>query len=95
MEYTGAQDAACYKQFVPTVGTSAVAPDTRPMLRQRLAPVAANGFYALPAGYRTVSLYDASGRMVWSYHRDDAGQAASIPLPENMTHGLWQATVMP
>lgn len=94
VEYTGPQDVSCYKPFVASVGgTAAYAP--KPVLRQRLAPVAVNGFYALPGGYRNLSLYDLSGRMVWSYHRADAARAESVRLPSQLTHGIWQAMVMP
>ncbi|MEO7427154.1 MAG: PQQ-dependent sugar dehydrogenase, partial [Fibrobacteria bacterium] len=96
VEYTGAQDKDCYIPFTPTTygpdGTTTV---VRPAMRKQLAPVSVKGFYTLPAGYRNLSLYDLSGRKVWSYHREDADAAASVRLPSEIGNGLWQADVMP
>jgi cytochrome c len=93
VEYTGPQDVSCYQAFTATVGPTVGI--QKPALRQRLAPLAVSGIYALPAGYRNLSLFDMSGRKVWSYRRDDAARSESVRLPSELAHGLWQATVMP
>ncbi len=94
VEYTGVQDVACYKPFTATVGPVALQP--KPELRRRIAPSVSGGTVMLPAGYRALSLYDASGREVWSHLRtaSEAGDAGLV-LPERFAHGVWQARLRP
>jgi len=92
VEYTGPQDAACYKAFE---ATTSVAIEARPVLRSRIAPVLENGVFDLPAGYCSLALFDLSGRQVWSFHRGSAGDAVTVRLPSELAHGLWQARVSP
>ncbi len=93
VEYTGVQDANCYKAFETTVGPTALAP--KPELRQRIAPAVVNGLFALPLGYRNLALFDLTGKQVWSFHRNAANQAVSVTLPAQFRQGLWQTKVSP
>jgi hypothetical protein len=93
VEYTGAQDAGCYKQFTATVGPVAIAP--KPALHSRVAPGLKNGIFTLPMGYRSLTLFDLSGRKVWSYNRENIEEVSLVRLPEAFAHGLWQAKVAP
>jgi glucose/arabinose dehydrogenase len=93
IEYTGAQDAGCYKQFTATVGPTAIAP--KPVLLSRVAPLLKNGTFTLPMGYRSLSLFDLSGRKVWAFTRESISDEALVHLPEALAHGLWQAKVSP
>ena len=94
VEFTGAQDAACYKAFEATVGPS-VGIAEKPVLRSHIPPVLENGVYTLPRGYRSLALYDLSGRQVWGFHREDAGESVTVRLPAESAHGLLQAKVAP
>lgn len=92
IEYTGAQDAACYKPFGPT--TSLMSKAARPELLRRIAPVLEGGLITLPKGYRTLSLYDAEGRRAWSFRRDNAAADESVPLPA-LAGQLWHVRLSP
>src|SRR5690606_38838069 len=91
--YTGAIDNACYTPFVATVGTpSSLA---RSVVRKALAPAIANGMITLPVGYRTVTLYDLTGRQVWKHTRADAARSETMRLPQGLAAGVLQARITP
>ncbi len=98
IEYTGTADNACYKPFNVTIlgpgATQTTALQPR-VIRQAIPPVMANGLLVLPAGYRTVELYNASGRRIWSFHRNIAGGPTRIQLPASLGQGIWQAKLIP
>jgi len=91
--YTGTIDNACFTPFVATVGTpSSVA---RGAIHKALAPIVANGLVTVPAGYRTVALYDLGGRKVWSHTRTQSLQAETLRLPEGLAAGVLKARLTP
>jgi len=94
VEYTGVSDSACYKEFVATAGPTTTV-DFKPVLRRSVVPVFAHGVMSLPAGYRGLQLFDAAGRMVWSYRRVDANQEEMVRLPDRLQSKLWHAKVIP
>ncbi len=91
VEYTGIQDSACYRQFVPTVGPTAL--KSYPTQRPTLTPNIDNGAFTLPQGYRSMDLFDLSGKRVWSYSRSSTETSLSVRLPQELAHGLWQVKV--
>ncbi len=93
VEYTGVQDVACFKPFVATVGPLAV--NAKPILHRNIAPGFANGFFSLPIGYGSLSLYDAAGREGWSFRREASDREGTVRLPPQLEHGLWHAKVSP
>ncbi|MDB5048517.1 MAG: glucose dehydrogenase [Fibrobacteres bacterium] len=92
VEYTGVQDAACYKPFTATVGPAVAA---RPVLRRSVAPVSGSGFLTLPAGYRSIAVCDVSGRQIWGFHRDEAGRSIDVRLPAKLAQGVWRTRMTP
>ena len=94
VEYTGSYDNSCYQPFVATVGT-AVAIQSPKAIQKAISPVMANGLLTLPVGYRTVELYDISGRQVWSYRRTQTNALEQVKLPANLANGIWQAKLLP
>jgi cytochrome c len=94
--YTGAINNACYTPFVTTVGPGPVSV-AREAIRRTMAPSIAviNGMVTLPVGYRTVTLYDLSGRKVWGHTRDAANQVEVLRLPQGLAAGVLQARLTP
>ncbi len=100
VEYTGTYDNSCYKQFVATVGPGPISTVTsvfpnRPKAELKSVTPFANSFLRLPEGYKTVQLYDISGRMVWSFHREQSNVVSDVKLPANLAKGLFQAKLLP
>ncbi len=91
IEYTGSYDDACYKPFGPVAPTALAA---RPH-QQALSPMAANGVYTLPTGYRSLELFDLSGRKVWSFHRSQIDDPLAVKLPAFLAKGIWEARIAP
>ena len=94
--YTGTVNNACYTPFVATVGGPvSVARET--IRRSTVAPsiTIVNGLLTMPAGYRTVSLYDLGGRKVWSHTRSSSQHAETLRLPEGLAAGVLQARLAP
>lgn len=95
VEYTGAVNNACYTPFVTTVGPGPVS-IARQAIRRTVAPaVLANGLVTFPVGYRTVTLYDLSGRKVWSHTRAHADRVESVRTPARIATGILQARLTP
>lgn len=92
--YTGPIVDSCYHPFVATVGTPVSIRGAGPV-RRFVAPTLVDGIVNLPAGYRSVELYDLSGRRVWSYHRASADEAGSVKIPAGMARGVLQARLVP
>lgn len=99
IRYVGPIDDACYTPFVATVGPGPVSvAGGRPALRRTIVPgaaFAASGRVALPIGYRTVRLYDLSGREVWSHRRAAADREENVSLPPGLASGVLQARYAP
>ena len=93
IEYTGAIDNACYTPFNASVGLQAIR-EAGPV-RRNLAVNPVNGMFHIPAGYRTVVLYDLSGRKVWSHTRASALHDATVSLPAGMASGMLHARLVP
>jgi glucose/arabinose dehydrogenase len=81
-----AYDNSCYKPFGP--GPTALQPG-------RIAPSWAQGSYVLPIGYRGVEFFGADGRVVWSFHRREAGRPMPVRLPGSLGQGIWRARLSP
>ncbi len=90
IEFTGAYDDSCYVPFGPdNIGTQ---------IKKNVKPFASlhgKGFYQLPVGYRSLELFDLSGRKVWTYRRENAVHALEVPLPSNLSRGIFQARLLP
>jgi hypothetical protein len=98
IRYVGTIDNACYTPFNVTVGPGSVSVSGRPALRRTLAPISvavSAGKVTMPVGYRSVRLYDLSGREVWSHARASADRNEDVRLPQGMADGLLQARFAP
>jgi cytochrome c len=94
--YTGTINPSCYTPFVATVGQPAALNDAgRRELRRNLAPALVNGFVNLPIGYKSVELYNLSGRKVWTYRRATADQHEAVQVPMSLAKGVLQARLLP
>jgi hypothetical protein len=94
--YTGAIDNACYTPFVATVGPGPVS-IARETIRRTVAPSidVVNGMVTLPVGYRTVTLYDVSGRKVWGHTRAMADRVETVRIESGLARGILQARMTP
>ncbi len=96
IEYTGTINNACYSPFVHTVGPVSIAGGGRPEVRRAFAsPRVVDGLVTLPVGYRTVTLYDLSGRKVWSHTRASSASNEAVRVPADLAAGLLQARFTP
>jgi cytochrome c len=98
IRYVGTIDNSCYTPFNATVGPGPVAVTGRAALRRTLAPLSvsvATGWVSMPVGYRTVRLYDLSGREVWSHAREAADRNEELRIPANVANGILQARFTP
>jgi len=92
--YTGAINNACYSPFNATVGPGPSSL-SRGVIRKALTPAIAHGLVTMPVGMRTVTLYDLSGRKVWSHTRMNSMVVETIRLPEGLATGVLQARLAP
>lgn len=92
IEYTGAIDNACYTPFEAATGPASLRPAPA---RRNLAPFPVNGMIRIPAGYRTVEVFDLSGRKVWRHTRANALHDATVTLPSGMAAGVLRARLLP
>jgi hypothetical protein len=87
IEFTNTSyDNSCYQPFGPPSGIT----------HQRIAPPKlAKGFIELPEGYRTLELFEISGRKVWTFQREASDRSHNIKLPEKFANRLLQARLTP
>jgi cytochrome c len=90
VEYTGTYDNSCYQPFN---AVTAILPGQA--ARRTLTPMLVNGMVNLPIGYRSVALYNLSGRKVWSYSRASGTQSESVRVPAELAKGVLQAKLIP
>lgn len=96
IRYVGAIDNACYAPFVATVGPVALATPGKAIQRAVAPSIAViNGMVTLPVGYRTVTLYDLTGRKVWGYTRADADHAQTVRIESGLASGILQSRMTP
>jgi cytochrome c len=96
IRYVGAVNNACYTPFVASVGPSvALNGGERPTLRRSVASTLVNGTLNLPIGYKSVELYNLSGRKIWSYHRTSADQHEAVQVPMSLGKGVLHAKLIP
>lgn len=98
VEYTGSYNNSCYQPFTATVTGPDVNIPTSIFsreIRKNIAPLMGNGFLTLPAGYRSVQLYNISGRMIWTFGRTAADYSEEVKLPTNLSQGVLQAKLIP
>jgi glucose/arabinose dehydrogenase len=96
--YTGPIDNSCYTKFTATVGPGPVAlQGSVPSIHKTLSPAftVSGGVLTLPAGYRSVDLFEISGRKVWTYSRASAEASESVKLPAALAKGVLQARIAP
>jgi glucose/arabinose dehydrogenase len=100
VRYTGTYDNSCYQTF--NVKSSLLGPGATqgsvsiaPSVKKTAAAFIANGYLTLPAGYKTVELYDLTGRMVWSHRRVESATAERIKVPVNLGQNVLQARLVP
>ncbi len=95
VEYTGPQDTECYKPFEAEGGTNSLA--SQPSGHQLLSPgfSVSQKFHRIPSGYRTLVLYDITGRVVWNYRRTTSVGSEKVSIPAGLTVGVLWAKVFP
>jgi cytochrome c len=94
ISYKGTINNACYTPFNTTVGPGPVSVKAK-VFRTASATLMANGFVTLPSGYRTVTLYNLSGRKIWSHTRSTAEGMTSVKIPSDLSAGMLQARLTP
>jgi cytochrome c len=92
--YTGTITPSCYTPFNATVGPPAGI-SGRPAIRRNVAPTLVSGFVNLPIGYKSVELYNLSGRKVWTYRRAAADHHEAVQVPASLGKGMLQAKLEP